>query len=190
MNDIQTEMIMNSDSSNIVNDILKELNNPQSSPATTKHEPIHLQMRERAQHIQPNSTLNENAVINQYDNKDISNEIHLSRQMDPHMNLNPNVRLDMKNQANMEKLRKNNVTKNTKTGFTKKMLIQIIKMVKNIVILFVILLLFLSPIANKLSVRFLPKLFSSSSSQVFKWIGLTIKALLISVLYNVIYLFV
>ena len=68
MNDIQTEMIMNSDSSNIVNDILRELNNPQSSPATTKHEPIHLQMRERAQHIQPNSTLNENAVINQYDN--------------------------------------------------------------------------------------------------------------------------
>ena len=27
MNDIQTEMIMNSDSSNIVSDILKELNN-------------------------------------------------------------------------------------------------------------------------------------------------------------------
>ena len=67
---------------------------------------------------------------------------------------------------------------------------QIIKIVKNIVILFVILLIFLSPIANKLSVKFLPKLFSSSSSQVFKWIGLTIKALLISVLYNVIYLFV
>jgi hypothetical protein len=188
MNDIQTEMIMNSDSSNIVSDILSELNNSSNQP---NHMPIHLQMQERAQAIQPNTTLNENAVINQYDNTEISNEIHLNRQMDPHMNLNPNVRLNMKDQANMQKIQQSSKSTFSPTKLiTRRGIIQFIRMIKNIVILSVILLLFLSPIVNKLSVKYIPKLFASSSSQLFKWIGLIIKSLVISIIYNIIYLFV
>ena len=196
MNDIQTEMIMNSDSSNIVSDILKELNTPTQMASVASHAPIHVQMQERAQPVQPNQSnlgLNENAVINQYNNTNISNEMQLNRQMDPHMNLNPNVRLDMKDQANLERLQQSQHNKqknNTYSFLTRRFLIRLLRMVKNIVILLVILLVFLSPIANTLSVKYLPKLFSSSSSQLFKWIGLVIKALLISVIYNVIYVFI
>ena len=120
--------------------------------------------------------------------------MQLNRQMDPHMNLNPNVRLDMKDQANLERLQQQSQhdkqKNNTYSFLTRRLLIRLLRMVKNIAILLVILLVFLSPIANKLSVKFLPKLFSSSSSQLFKWIGLVIKALIISVIYNVIYVFI
>lgn len=69
-------------------------------------------------------------------------------------------------------------------------IIHILKMLKNIVVLFVIILLFLSPVSNKLTVKILPSLYSSSSSQLFKWLGLILKALIISILYNIIYIFV
>ena len=65
MNDIQTEMIMNSDSSNIVSDILKELNTPTQMASAASHAPIHVQMQERAQPVQPNQSnlgLNENGM--------------------------------------------------------------------------------------------------------------------------------
>lgn len=198
MNDIQTEMIMNSDSSNIVNDILKELNNtppPISQPTqnNTIQMPPQMQMQNIAQPVknipQPNLGLNENAVINQYDNSAISNEMHLNRQMDPHVNLNPNSRLNTQAQMNKGKII-NNKTNNSKKLFSRYTIIQILKLVKNIVILCVILLLFLSPITSKILVKYLPKLYSSSSSQIFKWVGLIIKVLTISIVYNVLYIFV
>lgn len=210
MADIQTEMIMNSDSSNIVSDILNELNH-----SDRQKEQIHQklddnmkvrmqeQMRQSSQQIpsqpmpQANSMLNENAVINQYDNTEISNEMQLHRQMDPTMNLNPNVRLDMRDQQNMNTLPPSppmNITDNSIFGLssllTRRAVIYAIKMFKNIVILCAIILLFLSPIATKLSLKVLPTLYASSSSQIFKWIGLLLKSLTISILYNVIYIFV
>tara|TARA_B110000908_G_C10178332_1_gene414359 strand:- start:39 stop:671 length:633 start_codon:yes stop_codon:yes gene_type:complete len=210
MADIQTEMIMNSDSSNIVSDILNELNH-----SDRQKEHIHQklddnmkvrmqeQMRQSSQQIpsqhmpQDNSMLNENAVINQYDNTEISNEMQLNRQMDPTMNLNPNVRLDMRDQQNMNTLPPSppmNIAGNSVFGLstllTRRAVIYAIKMLKNIVILCAIVLLFLSPIATKLSVKVLPRLYASSSSQIFKWIGLLLKSLTISILYNVIYIFV
>jgi len=198
MNDIQTEMIMNSDSSNIVSDILKELNNtpPQVNQPiqnSIMQMPPQMQMQNKAQPAnnipQPNIGLNENAVINQFDNSAISNEMHLNRQMDPHVNLNPTSRLNTQAQINKDKIINNKQNTHRKL-FSRYTIIQILKLVKNIVILCVILLLFLSPITSKLLVKYLPKLYSSSSSQIFKWVGLIIKIVLISIVYNVLYIFV
>lgn len=89
MSDIQTEMIMNSDSSNIVSDILKELNLSSNKDSTPPNQPQEMP--------RPNNILNENAVINQYNNTDISNEIQLNRQMDPNINLSSDIQLDVRN---------------------------------------------------------------------------------------------
>ena len=190
MSDIQTEMIMNSDSSNIVNDILQELNNTNKNNSNSM--PIQLQMQDKAGPIPSQSSLglNENAVINQYDNTEISNQMQLNRQMDPHMTLNPDVRLDMKNFDNMNKLDKQGGSIRSTKIVTRNFIMTTLRIIKNIVVLFFILLLFLSPIADKLSVKCLPVLFSSSASQIFKWLGLIVKALLISVIYHIIYIFI
>jgi len=190
-NDIQTEMIMNSDSSNVVSEILSELNNstnmtnqPSLPPQMPTQVPTQMP---RMSQVQPNLPLNEGAVINQYGNTDISNQAQMNRQLDPYMNLNPDTRLDLKNKDNMDQLKMHNYSNNF---LAKPMILKTIHVIKNICILFVILLLALSPLVSNVLVKYMSKLYGTGASQIFKWIGLIVKALCISVVYNVIKLFV
>ena len=190
-NDIQTEMIMNSDSSNVVSEILSELNNsPNMSNQSHLPQQMPTQIPTQIPHmsqVQPNIPLNEGAVINQYGNTDISNQAQMNRQLDPYMNLNPDTRLDLKNKDNMNQLKMHNYSNNF---LAKPMILKTIHVIKNICILFVILLLALSPLVSNVLVKYMSKLYGTGASQIFKWIGLIVKALCISVVYNVIKLFV
>jgi len=190
-NDIQTEMIMNSDSSNVVSEILSELNNsPNMSNQSHLPQQMPTQIPTQIPHmsqVQPNIPLNEGAVINQYGNTDISNQAQMNRQLDPYMNLNPDTRLDLKNKDNMDQLKMHNYSNNF---LAKPMILKTIHVIKNICILFVILLLALSPLVSNVLVKYMSKLYGTGASQIFKWIGLIVKALCISVVYNVIKLFV
>ena len=190
MNDIQTEMIMNSDSSNVVNEILNEL---QDTPSMEMPMQMQMQMptqpqqqQQQMQQVNPNNMVNEGAVINQYDNKDISNEAQFNRQLDPYMNINPELKLDLKNKDNME----NMYVKRGNNFLVKPLVLKTIYLIKNISILFVILIIFLSPLITKLFVKLMPKLYGSSVTQIFKWLGLIIKAFFISTIFNVLTLFV
>ena len=186
-NDVQTEMIMNSDSSNVVSEILDELNNNNNNINMPMQMKMQLPAQQQKQQVQPNPMLNEGAVINQYDNKDISNEAQFNRQLDPYMNINPDIKLDMKNKDNMNKM---NSEYNSNNFLTKPSILKVIHILKNISILFIILLICLSPLTTKLLVKFMPKLYGSSVTQIFKWLGLIIKAFIISVLFNGIRLFI
>jgi len=70
------------------------------------------------------------------------------------------------------------------------MILVTIRVIKNICILFVILLIVLSPLTSNILVKYISKLYGTGASQLFKWIGLIIKALFISVVYNVIKIFI
>ena len=145
------------------------------------------QMPQHSSQVQPNLPLNEGAVINQYDNKDISNEVRMNRQLDPYMNLNPDTKIDLKNKNNMDKLGINNYSKNF---LANPRILTIIHVLKNICLLFVILLIVLSPLTTKLLVKYMSKLYGTGASQLLKWFGLIIKALFVSVVFNVIKLFI
>jgi|TARA_B110001450_G_scaffold92853_1_gene88055 hypothetical protein len=191
-NDIQTEMIMNSDSSNVVSEILNELNNSNSSPQQPSFSPQMMPTQmptqiPRASQVQPSLSLNEGSIINQYDNKDISNEAQINRQLDPYMNINPDVRLDLKNKVNMSSIDVNRYSNNF---LAKPMILRTIHVIKNVCILFVLLLIVLSPLISNILVKYMSKLYGTGASQLFKWIGLILKALFISIVYNVIHLFI
>ena len=191
-NDIQTEMIMNSDSSNVISEILSELNSSNSSPQQSSFSPKMMPTQipsqiPRVSQVQPNLPLNEGSLINQYDNIDISNEAQINRQLDPYMNINPDTRLDLKNKENMKHLHPNNYSTNF---LAKPMILVTIQVIKNICILFVILLIVLSPLTSNILVKYVSKLYGTGASQLFKWIGLIIKALFISIVYNVIKIFI
>ena len=200
-NDIQTEMIMNSDSSNVVNEIFAELNKPPKPPQMHQQRPQQMHQQRPQQmpqqmppkphqqtpQVQPNTQLNEGAVINQYDNKDISNEVRMNRQLDPYMNLNPDTKIDLKNKNNMDKLSIKNYSNNF---LANPRILNIIRVLKNICLLFVILLIVLSPLTTKLLVKYMSKLYGTGASQLLKWFGLIIKALFVSVVFTVIKLFI
>jgi len=191
-NDIQTEMIMNSDSSNVISEILSELNSSNSMSQQPSFSPKMMPTQipsqiPRVSQVQPNLPLNEGSLINQYDNVDISNEAQINRQLDPYMNINPDTRLDLKNKENMKHLQPNNYSNNF---LAKPMILVTIRVIKNICILFVILLIVLSPLTSNILVKYISKLYGTGASQLFKWIGLIIKALFISVVYNVIKIFI
>ena len=191
-NDIQTEMIMNSDSSNVISEILSELNSSNSMSQQPSFSPKMMPTQipsqiPRVSQVQPNLPLNEGSLINQYDNVDISNEAQINRQLDPYMNINPDTRIDLKNKENMKHLQPNNYSNNF---LAKPMILVTIRVIKNICILFVILLIVLSPLTSNILVKYISKLYGTGASQLFKWIGLIIKALFISVVYNVIKIFI
>ena len=191
-NDIQTEMIMNSDSSNVISEILSELNSSNSMSQQPSFSPKMMPTQipsqiPRVSQVQPNLPLNEGSLINQYDNVDISNEAQINRQLDPYMNINPDTRIDLKNKENMKHLHPNNYSNNF---LAKPMILVTIRVIKNICILFVILLIVLSPLTSNILVKYISKLYGTGASQLFKWIGLIIKALFISVVYNVIKIFI